>query len=89
MTLRLKLMVLVAGLLTLVLTALALVVSAGMKRWTLEVVDAELSRRALALADSIHQEHGRLERAGDDDDGPTVTAHGDRKSTRLNSSHRL
>ncbi|MBL8939205.1 MAG: HAMP domain-containing histidine kinase [Archangium sp.] len=76
MTLRLKLMVLVAGLLTLVLTALALVVSAGMKRWTLEVVDAELSRRALALADSIHQEHGRLERAGDDDDGPTVTAHG-------------
>jgi hypothetical protein len=48
----------------------------GLQRWTLEVVDAELSRRALALAGSMHQEHGRLERAGDDDDGPTVTAHG-------------
>ena len=48
----------VAALLVLVLTGLGLVVSAGMKRWTLEVVDAELSRRALALAESIHQEHG-------------------------------
>lgn len=76
MTLRLKLMVFVAGLLALVLTGLGLVVSTGMKRWTLEVVDAELSRRALALAESIHQEHGQLQRAGDDDDGPTVTAHG-------------
>lgn len=76
MTLRVKLMVFVAALLVLVLTGLGLVVSAGMKRWTLEVVDAELSRRALALAESIHQEHGRLQRAGDDDDGPTVTAHG-------------
>lgn len=76
MTLRTKLMVFVAALLAVVLTGLGLVVSGGMKRWTLEVVDAELSRRALALADSIHQEHGHLERAGDDDDGPTVTAHG-------------
>lgn len=76
MKLRLKLMVLVAALLALVLSGLGVLVSTGLQRWTLEVVDAELSRRALALADSIHQEHGDLERAGDDDDGPTVTASG-------------
>ncbi len=76
MTLRLKLMVLVAALLGLVVSGVGLLVSTGLQRWTLEVVDAELSRRALALADSMHQEHGELERAGDDDDGPTVTASG-------------
>ncbi len=76
MTLRLKLMVFVATLLALVVSGVGLLVSTGLQRWTLEVVDAELSRRALALAGSMHQEHGELERAGDDDDGPTVTAHG-------------
>lgn len=75
MSLRLKLVLLVTGLLTLVLAGLALAMSRGLEGWTLEVVDGELARRAQVLLATLHVEDGRIEREGDDD-GPLDASRG-------------
>lgn len=67
MSLRLRLVVLVATLTTVVLGGLGLVLASSLRGWTDEVVDAELTRRADVLIHEAHIDDDRLELDDDDD----------------------
>lgn len=61
MSLRARLVLLVLGLTTVLLGGLGFALAGSLSRWTEEVVDAELQRRAQALQRELHVEHGELE----------------------------
>ncbi len=67
MRLRLKLVLLVLGLTTVLLGGLGLAVIGSLRGWTDEVVDAELARRADVLVHEAHFDEGHLELDDDDD----------------------
>ncbi len=67
MSLRLKLVLLVLGLTISLLGGLGLALAASLRSWTMEVVDAELTRRAEVLSREVKYEHGALELDDDDD----------------------
>jgi signal transduction histidine kinase len=67
-SLRLRLVLLVLGLTTVLLGGLGLYVGASLRVWTLEVVDAELGHRADLLAYQLRLEEGRLELPDADED---------------------
>ena len=69
MSLRLKLMLLVVGLTLALLGGLALGIAGSLRSWTVEVVDAELTRRAEVLSHEVKYEDGELELDEDDDLG--------------------
>jgi signal transduction histidine kinase len=60
-SLRARLVALVLVLTTSLLGGLGLYVGSSLRTWTLEVVDADLARRADVLSREVHYEHGRLE----------------------------
>lgn len=79
MSLRVKLVLLVLGLLVLVLGGLGLYLRGSLRAWTLDVVDAELAHRAQELA-------GDAARRDDDDDHDDD--HDDDEQRRRGRAHR-
>jgi signal transduction histidine kinase len=69
MSLRVRLVLLVLTLTTLLLGGLGLYVGGSLRTWTVESVDAELTRRAEVLVHEVHFEDGQLEVDEDDDLG--------------------